>query len=142
MLFGYKELEERLGKSDLRMYLAIGGCSATLIGSALFGIVNLRNALCHFGRRYWDELRVYDDLLAKSQNLLVRLQDEKRAFKVRKLRDELRVEADKALQEVEALGYLAVLPYSLPPKPYHHGQLFRELEYRNKGDIYQYLACC
>lgn len=141
MLFGHGELERYLGEFDFnREFLAIGGCSAADINSALFGVTELRNAVCHFGGRYWNSVARYDRLLADSQTLLVRLQDERRALKIRRLRDELREEAEKSLTEVEALGHLAVLPYPLPARPYHHKWLLESMDDCGQDDIHQYLT--
>lgn len=143
MLFGHGELERYLGEFDFnREFLAIGGCSAADINSALFGVTELRNAVCHFGGRYWNSVARYDRLLADSQTLLVRLQDERRALKIRRLRDELREQAEKSLAEVEALGNLVALPYPLPVRPYHHQRLLERMGEYGKDDVHQYLTGC
>ena len=83
-------------------------------------VVFLRNAVCHPGHRTTREV---DRLLEQAQALAVVLQDGTRAFKIRKLRDELQNEATKAYEEIEAFTGLATLPFA-KEWAMHHQRFF------------------
>lgn len=127
VLFGFSELEHCFGSYCPRG-LEIGTSSSNDVHSAAMDMVSVRNNVCHFGGRFWTDLESYDDLLKRCQTLAVTVQDEKRSFKIREIRDLLRKEADRTFAEIEALGTLAALPYSKPWKQYHE-ILFRELRW-------------
>ncbi|RYP49758.1 hypothetical protein DL769_011047 [Monosporascus sp. CRB-8-3] len=137
VLFGYSELERRIGERwhEYSMdFLANGGFSASDVVSALFDMPTVRNKVCHFGGRCSDDLKTYDSDLTTCQKLAVTLKDERRAFKIRQLRDQLRVEAEKVLAEIESLQDLATLPYARPWKR-HHVKAFRDLELSTDEDM-------
>ncbi|RYP53645.1 hypothetical protein DL768_001425 [Monosporascus sp. mg162] len=137
VLFGYSELESRIGERwhEYSMdFLANGGFSSSDVVSALFDMPTVRNKVCHFGGRCSDDLKTYDSDLAICQRLAVTLKDERRALKIRRLRDQLRVEAEKVLAEIESLHDLAALPYARPWKR-HHVKSFRELELSTDEDM-------
>ncbi|RYP64901.1 hypothetical protein DL770_009109 [Monosporascus sp. CRB-9-2] len=137
VLFGYSELERCIGErwQEYSMdFLANGGFSASDVVSALFDMPIVRNKVCHFGGRFSDDLKTYDSDLATCQRLAVTLKDERRAFKIRRLRDLLRAEAETVLAEIESLQDLAALPYARPWKR-HHVKAFRDLELSTDEDV-------
>lgn len=130
VLFGFSELESCLGRNTYHTKdLGIGTSSSEDIYEAALGMVDVRNNVCHFGGRAWSDLKTYDDLMERCQKLAVTVQDAKRSFKIRNIRDLLREEADRTFAEIEELGNLAALPCSKPWKQ-HHETLFRHLRYR------------
>ena len=74
-------------------------------------VADLRNAICHPGPC---TTRSVDNLIQTAQGLAVVLQDEKRAFKIRKLRDELQSHAAESYNKIETYAALACLPYAKP----------------------------
>lgn len=83
-------------------------------------VTDLRNAVCHPLHRQTKEV---DKFIQMAQSLAVALLDERRAFKLRKLRDHVQAEALKAHREIEDLEALATLPYARP-WALHHQRLF------------------
>lgn len=81
-----------------------------VVGNVL-GVVYLRNAVCHPSYHSTQEV---DRLLWHAQGLAVVLQDEKRVFKIRALRDHLQAEAIDVYEEIKALAGMAALPFARP----------------------------
>ena len=130
VLFGFSELESCLGRNTYHPKdLGIGTSSSEDVYQAALSMVDVRNNVCHFGGRVWSDLKTYDDLMERCQRLAVTVQDDKRSFKIRKIRDLLHEEAERTFAEIEELGNLAALPCSKPWKQ-HHETLFRHLRYR------------
>lgn len=73
--------------------------------------------------RYHKQFGGDDGLLKRCQKLAVVLKDERRAFRIRKIRDILHVQAATIMTEVRALRLLAILPFAQPWKYYHRGLL-------------------
>lgn len=143
VLFGFSELESCLGRNNYPINgLGIGTSSSEDVYKAALGMVDVRNNVCHFGGRGWSALNTYDDLMKRCQKLAVTVQDEKRSFKIRKIRDLLREEAERTFAEIEELGNFAALPCAKPWKP-NHERLFRHCRYRivniNGGDYHESL---
>lgn len=70
--------------------------TSTLVG-AMVGVTDLRNTLAHQNRV---SLAMVDVLITRTQKLAVVCGDEKRAMKARRLRDELRMHAEKAVADI------------------------------------------
>lgn len=79
----------------------------------------------------------HDGLLKKCQKLAVVLKDERRSFRIRKIRDTFRMEADKILVEVGALRLLAILPFAQPWK-YYHEKLLGWVQYCKEYEGHYY----
>ena len=95
----------------------------------LLEVVQLRNAVCH--PRHLSPAKI-DELLKTAQVLAVALGDETKAFKVRRLRDTLQAEAEKAHFYIEVVMPLNCLPGGSPtclpegrPWALHHQRLLR-----------------
>ena len=119
--FGREELYRGFGNEDFPSEAneMCGQPRANVILRVL-DVVFLRNAVCHPGHRTTREV---DRLLEQAQALAVVLQDGTRAFKIRKLRDELQNEATKAYEEIEAFTGLASLPFA-KEWAMHHQRFF------------------
>ncbi|KAK5742846.1 hypothetical protein LTR17_003094 [Elasticomyces elasticus] len=91
--------------------------------SSITDIVYLRNAVAHPGRHSGARL---DNLVEKVQTLAVHVGDERRAFKIRALRDDIQGMLKRMLAEIEAFEPLAGLPYA-PPWPVHHQVLLHQV---------------
>lgn len=124
---GRLELTDWLGDTP-RSKLARNGHDAHTIYYAILDVVYLRNEISHpFGGALRDPRHV-DWSLRSVQRLAVVLGDEKRAFEVRKLRDMLRDEAHRSMQDLQDLYHLTLQPYS--PKmqyKFHHVVLFKNV---------------
>ena len=123
VLFGWTELEKTFYIHDTTKF-SIKTSRWHDIWDAMLDMVEVRNSVAHFGGRYWNDNETYDRLLANCQRLAVRVYDERRAFKIREIRDKLRKEADRTLQSIERLSWLDALPYARPWE-YHHERAFR-----------------
>lgn len=125
VLFGFSELASCLrGTETSHMgFLAVRGSCADTVRNALFDMVSVRNDICHYGNRYHKKFGGDDGLLKRCQKLAVVLKDERRAFRIRKIRDILHVQAATIMTEVGALRLLAILPFAQPWKYYHRGLL-------------------
>ncbi|KAI1127875.1 hypothetical protein F5Y10DRAFT_292556 [Nemania abortiva] len=136
---GWKRFREgphvvKLGRNELMSWLgeypdqrlASNGYAAYTVYHGLLDVVYLRNAISHpCGETFSDPERV-DALMKRSQHLAIVLGDEKRAFEVRQLRDDLREEAHRSVQDVLDLYYMSSLPYSTGIEcAYHHEKLFQ-----------------
>ena len=110
--FGREELSSAFGNEDVPTEAneMCGQTRRTVIGYVL-NVVYLRNAVCHASRHSMQEV---DSLLQYAQALAVLLRDERRSFKVRKLRDELQSKATQAYDEIETRVGIAALPYAKP----------------------------
>ncbi|KAI1408352.1 hypothetical protein F5Y13DRAFT_194433 [Hypoxylon sp. FL1857] len=83
-------------------------------------ITLLRNTICHFKTSDMTRpLFTYDSFFRSVQYLAVIFGDERRVFKARAYRDKLVRQAEKSLQEIEALGVLAELPQARPWEIHH-----------------------
>ncbi|KAK5694764.1 hypothetical protein LTR97_009354 [Elasticomyces elasticus] len=91
--------------------------------SCVTDIISLRNAVAHPGRHSGAGL---DNLIEKVQTLAVHVGDERRAFKIRALRDDIQGMLKRMLAEIEAFEPLAGLPYA-PPWPVHHQVLLHQV---------------
>ncbi|KAK4953725.1 hypothetical protein LTR10_008329 [Elasticomyces elasticus] len=91
--------------------------------SCITDIISLRNAVAHPGRHSGAGL---DNLIEKVQTLAVHVGDERRAFKIRALRDDIQSMLKRMLAEIEAFEPLAGLPYA-PPWPVHHQVLLHQV---------------
>ncbi|KAK3648196.1 hypothetical protein LTR56_007608 [Elasticomyces elasticus] len=91
--------------------------------SCVTDIIFLRNAVAHPGRHSGAGL---DNLVEKVQTLAVHVGDERRAFKIRALRDDIQGMLKRMLAEIEAFEPLAGLPYA-PPWPVHHQVLLHQV---------------
>lgn len=138
VLFGHAELRKLLGGYEYyhRDFLAVRGSSAYDVNSALFKMTPVRNAVCHFWTNTCSSVPSYDHPLAACQRLAVVLQDEKRAFKIRAIRDRLRREVDRALEEIDSLKFFAVLPYARPWKCHLGNNIVRALRYKDWNGSY------
>lgn len=129
---GRTELQEIFGGENvpLRQYNNLCGGPSMTVNGAILSLPELRNTVAHSNRV---GLVVADGLLQDVQYLAVVLQDERRALKVRQLRDALQAEAHKALREIEALYSIMWDPLNSRRQwRIHHQLTFREvLAYRN-----------
>ncbi|KAI0097288.1 hypothetical protein GGR51DRAFT_566614 [Nemania sp. FL0031] len=128
--------EVKLGRNELMAWLgecpqarfALNGKSASTVFNAVLDVVPLRNAVCHPCGNTFEAAESVDRLIRLSQALAVTLGDEKRAFEVRQLRDDLRDEANRSVQDVLDLYYMSTQPYSPGIEcKYHHVKLFKYL---------------
>ena len=122
--FGREELSSAFGNEDLPTEAneMCGQTRQTVIGYVL-NVVYLRNAVCHASRH---STREVDSLLQYAQALAVLLQDERRSFKIRKLRDKLQSKATEAYDEIETRVGIAALPYA-KPWPLHLQHFFSRI---------------
>lgn len=106
----------------------------------LDSLICMRNLLHHFSGGQKDVRRM-DGYLETVQELAVLFYDEEAARSARTLRDKLREEAERTLQEIETTMMLTSLPYhiAVPWKP-HHVDLVQnaasQLDGRNEMYIY------
>jgi hypothetical protein len=89
----------------------------------VLNVVYLRNAVCHPSHHSTQEV---DTLLQSAQCLAVVQQDEKRAFKVRALRNKLQAKAIEAYEEIKARIGMAALPFA-KPWPLHLQRFLHEV---------------
>ncbi|KAJ2988806.1 hypothetical protein NUW58_g3784 [Xylaria curta] len=78
---------------------------------ALFDVVPLRNAMCHPEGYVLRDAERLDRLLSDAQLAVVLMNDEKHAMEIREIRDELRIEGEKSMQNINDLYYLVILPF-------------------------------
>ncbi|KAI0097289.1 hypothetical protein GGR51DRAFT_566615 [Nemania sp. FL0031] len=123
----------KLGRDELMCW--IGQCSPLehsrnassrgTIYNKLLGVVPLRNAVSHPSEETFENSQEVDEYIRLSQALAVALGDDKRAFEVRKLRDDLRDEANRSAQDLLDLYHISCLPYCPGIRcQYHHIRLF------------------
>ncbi|KAJ8110739.1 hypothetical protein ONZ43_g5798 [Nemania bipapillata] len=124
--FGRSELMYWIGEECPRSYLARNGHSADTVHSALLDIVPIRNSISHPVGQWLRCPIDADDSLRRVHSLAIILGDEKRAFEARRLRDELRDETNRLVQDVLDLYYLTLQPYA-PKMEYksNHVALFK-----------------
>lgn len=123
--FGWLELVRSFGQyrsaSDHENFAFRQNCPDRT-SSLIFDITRLRIAVCHFSSC---ELHFIDDCLKTVQQLAIQLYDEKRAFAIRNLRDELRQAAEETVEEVQMLEPLVLLPLAGYLWEDHHAAMFR-----------------
>ena len=97
-----------------------------ILTHAMVGVTDLRNTLAHQNRV---SLAMVDVLITRAQKLAVVCMDEKRAMKLRRLRDELRMHAEKAVADINEKYHGTWGPFQ--PKgrqwPLHHQRTFHDL---------------
>lgn len=133
--------EVRFGRSELE-HVSISGddydinehiCGRSHPIGPMVGVVDLRNRVAHPGRM---TNRGLDYYLQLAQRLAVRLLDEPRALKIRKLRDTVQAEARKSLAEIEAVDLLASLPCAEELKwALHHQRMFNRLRSYDSNEV-------
>lgn len=139
VLFGYGELSNIFSEPSYYSYrklnVDVSAFPATEheINVALYDMPHVRNAVCHFGGTHLAGPEAYDDLLRRCQRLAAVLGDLRRATRVQEIREQLRTEAETALDELEARTYLAFLPFATPWK--HRQQA--TLRYAHRGWLRQ-----
>ncbi|KAK3377564.1 hypothetical protein B0H63DRAFT_524852 [Podospora didyma] len=99
----------KTGYSELELYTGTWSW-AREIKRELEAFSQLRNCVCH--PRALDRPRQYEIYLTIAHRLVVKLDDERRAMKIRKLRDTLRREAERTLDDLRARAHLAETPLS------------------------------
>lgn len=87
-------------------------------------LIRLRNFVCHFSGACQDVCRM-DEFVEDVQELAVLLYDEESASHARALRDRLRAEAERTLQEIETLTMWTALPEAGDPWLQHHSDTVR-----------------
>lgn len=126
----------RLGRNELLSWMGEypdpcmgrNGSTAYQIRRALLDVVPLRNAISHPSSGYFRSPRRIEALLKSAQEVAVILVDERRAFELRKLRDELCDEANRSVQDIVDLYHLTLQPHG--PKlqfKYHHEAMFIDI---------------
>ena len=123
--FGYGELKPIFRAQEC----PIPGLSNVVV-EHIFGVIDLRNAISHFEPSKTAQV---DHLLQRAQALAVVLGDEKTAFKVCALRDELQEAAIKTYEVVKAGVGIAALPFSRPWAR-HIQRLFDYMTFENPAD--------
>lgn len=130
---GQSELQDIFGGEDkprTNYNNMCGGPSSTVNG-AILSLPELRNTVAH---QNLVGLRTADGLLEDAQHLAVVLKDERRAFKVRDLRDTLQTEALKALEEIKSVNYILCDPLNSHRQwKILHQRTFREVIAHRKG---------
>lgn len=125
--FGWKELTALTGDmatSPVKTDSGICERPTGILHTALHDMRQLRNTVCHGAHQH---LRIVDVYLTRAQKLAVILGDEKSALKIRKLRDQLRIEAQKALAEIETVFLGSWGPMASPTTwRIHHQRLFQQ----------------
>ncbi|KXT00502.1 hypothetical protein AC578_4089 [Pseudocercospora eumusae] len=119
--FGRQELEDaRFGRNT-------SDPAKLRIVYAMDGVISLRNILCH--PSYVRDLQQLDALLRSAQELLVKVEDEERALKVRGLRDRVQEEAREIVKEIERREGLKMLPGDQQsPWPIHVQLMFESID--------------
>ncbi|KAI8949383.1 hypothetical protein F4801DRAFT_603307 [Xylaria longipes] len=128
----------RLGRDEMIRWM--GGCNEYCenlhngrlgrdISRTLLSVVCLRNTISHpHGYELRDPERL-DYRLVNAQNVSIVLGDEKRALEIRGIRDALRTEVDRSLQEIKDLCHLTPLPYCNVDYQSHHVETFQSVLY-------------
>lgn len=124
--------EVKLSRSELHnLIVGTDWCpnehaTSYLVRNAILDISDLRDTLAHPGQEC---LATVDALITRAQKLAVILLDEKRAMKLRKLRDELRITAEKAVAQTEETYYGNLGPYTPKGRQWalHHQRTFSGL---------------
>ena len=133
----YGEITDALGDDGSKLRGPLCAFGGENVFRALAQASSIRNAVCHpcltmtRGLKFGKNPGI-DNLLETAQNVAVILMDEKRAFRIRALRDRVQTEAAKALGEIEAYESLALLPNAVPWK-LHHQRLFEDVNSLLKG---------
>ena len=98
----------------------------TLLTNTMESVTTLRNTLAHQNRV---STTLVDVLITRVQKLAVVCMDEKRAMKVRRLRDELRMHAEKAVADIneEFHGTWGPFPSQGREWARHHQRTFHDL---------------
>jgi hypothetical protein len=106
---------------------------ADILKDAMVGVTDLRNTLAHQNRV---GLSMVDILITRVQKLAVVCMDENRAMKVRRLRDELRLHAEKAVADIDEKFHGTWGPFQSKGRQWalHHQRTFHDLTdaYRDK----------
>lgn len=121
--------EVRLSRSELHnLIIGMDWCpnehaTSPTVRDAILDISELRNTLAHQNHNC---LATVDALITRAQKLAVILLDDKRAMKLRRLRDELRINAVKAVAEIEETFYGNLGPYAPKGRQWalHHQRTF------------------
>jgi hypothetical protein len=97
-----------------------------VLESAMIGVTHLRNTLAHQNRV---NLAMVDILLTRAQKLAVVCGDEKRAMRLRGLRDELRMLAEKAVADISEKFLGTWGPFQSKGRQWalHHQRTFHDL---------------
>lgn len=110
--FGREELLSAFGNENFPTEAnEMCGQTRHIVIGYVLDVVYLRNAVCHPTH---NSTREVDSLLKKAQRLAVLLQDERRSFKIRRLRDELQSSATEVYDEIKSRVGMAALPYAKP----------------------------
>ncbi|KAI1488938.1 hypothetical protein F5X96DRAFT_680098 [Biscogniauxia mediterranea] len=119
VLFGHRELLDCFFSFEPPS-LEVRYYGSWVVREGIFGIVPLRNMVCHFGRGgSYLSLNDYDDFLRPVFLLAAYVDDVDAAAKAQKLRRQLREEGQRTLDEIAALEPLAMLPFSRPWSSHH-----------------------
>lgn len=103
---------------------AFGHSKPRRVRQKLYNLVGLRNLVCHFNGA--QDVRHMDVHLETVHELAVLFYDEPRAILARALRDRLREEAERTLQEIEILTMLTTLPNAGHSWLLHHKNTVRD----------------
>jgi hypothetical protein len=109
-----------------------------VLTSAMIGVTDLRNTLAHQNRV---NLAMVDILLTRAQKLAVVCGDERRAMRLRGLRDELRMHAEKAVTNIDEKYYGTWGPFQPKGRQWalHHQRTFHDLTKAFKdGKLWRY----
>ncbi|KAI1157368.1 hypothetical protein F5B18DRAFT_666023 [Nemania serpens] len=123
----------RLGRNELHAWmngkeLSYNGRTKKTISDDLLDVVYLRNALCHpSGSDFRDSTEV-DSFLHMAQRVTVTLGNENAAMELRGIRETVRDEAKRSLQDMRDMYLLSLMPYheELRYQP-HHVALFKQV---------------
>lgn len=91
-------------------------------------LIRLRNLVCHFSGGYQDVRRM-DEHVENVQELAVLLLDEENAYHCRALRDRLRAEVERTLEEIETFTMWTALPGAGDMWLKHHSDTVRYAVY-------------
>ncbi|KAI1372595.1 hypothetical protein F4677DRAFT_449283 [Hypoxylon crocopeplum] len=122
--FGRGEMERRcFSFLDGRMDFGGRLCEIWEFESRVHDVACLRNKVCHYSTYEANQpLEKYESLLIEVHRLALLFLDEKRAWEVRALRDELAARAQESLAEMERLLHLSVILPEPPWENFHmHG---------------------
>ena len=92
----------------------------------MLGVTDLRNTLAHQNRV---SLHILDVFMTRAQKLAVVCMDEKRAMKLRRLRDELRMHAEQAVEDISEKFHGQWGPFQPKGRQWalHHQRTFHDL---------------
>ncbi|KAI1074745.1 hypothetical protein F5B20DRAFT_595795 [Whalleya microplaca] len=135
---GRDELHRCIGECGNYPKLAINGYSTADIRYALLDVVDLRNSVCHPEQSSLQHPNSIDRLLRSAQDIPVKLGNEAGSMTIRVLRDNLRDEVAKSLQDIKDYHMLAVLPgatrMGLEWEPHHRVMFQQALEQSERGN--------